>query len=286
MAFRDLLIELGSISGEEPRFDVSIFNLFFKAFENRRRPNRLGFAAYRSKNADTLQRMLSSFSQDKVASKSLPREWCPSYDAATIYDMQNYRTKVAVDDFAKAVKALDCRSILLEEYIAAVELARSIKWNHCYDWLQWMLSDLSGKRVFVNSIDSGVYVCLGREGLLRVFGQGEPGGRSGSGARKQYVGADGKQLTETQLKYLFCGIIWHDFHSDSQTGVPQIKDSFPDAEKFGWDPAKIHKFISWAKEGVKKGKPWTELVQGERRFDRGGIKKLFIDAGCPSVVRS
>lgn len=67
--------------------------------------------------------------------------------------------------------------------------------------------------------------------------------------------------------YIFCGRIWKKFNDESVSRTdgtakkPKIEDSFEDARQNGWSTSK-ELFVKHAREGIRRGKPWSDFVHG------------------------
>ena len=82
-------------------------------------------------------------------------------------------------------------------------------------------------------------------------------------------------LSPKNRHYVFCGRIWSEYRRQQDAlilegGRPrtregvQIVEAFPTAKANGWPEDQLDEFVKFAKEGIKKGKPWTDFVKGSK----------------------
>lgn len=92
---------------------------------------------------------------------------------------------------------------------------------------------------------------------------------------KQRQNAELESLKPRYRLYVFCGRIWRDLRDKytiederilggkTKTSA-EVKMCFPIAIENGWDPKKTKLFDSYARTGIRKGKPWSDFVHGSK----------------------
>ncbi len=165
------------------------------------------------------------------------------------------------------------------------ELGGLPKDNGSIDWTQPGTRQEIRTKVFevANSIQDILTACL--RGLVKVRRSStEPKPNEISQPATPAAMADVEKIRQEALlaslslknrHYVFCGRIWSEYRRQQEAlilegsrrrtreGV-QIVEAFPTAKANGWPEDQLGEFVKFAKEGIKKGKPWTDFVKGSK----------------------
>lgn len=223
--------QLEPLSRNSGQYCKFIMKLFFKCFEGQVcdvEKQETGFCAYKRACEDgTLQEHLAAFKDGKTPVSTDNLRWETNNAEWLKYDLRKYRLKIAVNRLDRIVRLVPAGSQLHSIYARCNGLASQLRYPAIKGQLLLERNLLAGILQKLSVGPSHVPVWFDSKFIL------QHGSEIGTFFKK----ANGKQLTPTDLRYLFCGIIWKEYqasHTESKKGKPLLKDAYEVAVKNGW----------------------------------------------------